>query len=174
MIPEKFEGKVLVVNRPLWRELLVGGFWGIIGALLGNLILVSIGILVLMIQENAWEDLSSAEGIFFLLVHAVLPGVLICFGFSFIPGALGGMTLAGLVRYLAGKVSDVDLVGAMAGMLMGVAAAAVSAWLALRTVLWAPPDESRPYVVPSGILACIIAAAVGRLVGRKLSSRYRR
>lgn len=123
-----------MVKRPLWRELLVGGLEGVVGALLGSLILISIGILVLTIQESAWEDLSSAEGIFFLLVHAVLPGVLVCFGFSFIPGALGGMTLAGLVRHLASRVSNIDPVSAVVGMFVGVAAAGVSAWLALRTV----------------------------------------
>jgi len=84
---------------------------------------------------------------------------------------LGGMALAGLIRYLASKFSRIELASTVAGILLGATAAGVSAWLSLRTALEALLEVPNPFVLLV-IPALIIAAVAGGLVGRKLSSKY--
>lgn len=160
-----------MIQRTLRRELLRGSLLGLITALLGSLIFSALAFLVLASRKGAFSGVPTLEGATAVLGYVCLPGILISFGFSFVPAALGGMVLAGAIRFLATKVTRDSHIGFLVGAIVGAACAGTAAFLSLSTVLWSlaeTPETSFPLV----LLALGIGAFGGGLVGRRLSMEH--
>jgi hypothetical protein len=161
-----------MIIRTSWRLLLRGILLGIVAALLGSLAFTILVFLILASREGGFSGVLTWEGIAAVLGYALIPGLAITFGLSLVPAALGGMALAGLIRYMATRVTQIVLVSTLIGIILGATAAGLSALIGLRTVLWDLAAMPELYV-PLLFLACSIAAIAGGLVGRSLSLPYR-
>jgi hypothetical protein len=149
------------------RLLLRGLGWGILASVLGNIVfgviaqfMISIvGILTYYPVDTitgvsiSLQDIEEMLG--FSLYFAFF-GLL----FSFIPATAGGVILAGLLKYLSSRVTDLAQLSTAVGGLVGGAAGVVSSL---------PGLASFPNLAYLVVPAWIIAIVAGGLAGRRLA-----
>jgi hypothetical protein len=149
-----------------WRLLLRGLGWGIVASVLGN---IAFGLTIpptFFVVAAITSSLPSFQG-FDVSLQNILEMLNIClafalFGllFSFIPATVGGVVLAGLLKYLSSRVAVSPRLSAVVGGLVGGVAGVVSSL---------PGLSSFPGLAYLVVPAWIIAIVAGGLVGRRLA-----
>ena len=152
----------------IWRLLLRGLGWGIVASVLGNIVF-GLAVPPTFFVMDIFFSTSSLPSVQGVKVSAqdIWEMLNIClifasFGllYSLIPAAVGGVTLAGLLKYLSTRVDNLPCVSAIVGGWVGGVAGVVSSL---------PGLYSFPNLACLAILAWIIASVVGGLVGRRLA-----
>ena len=150
----------------IWRLLLRGMGWGIAASVLGNIVFGLAVPPTSFVMDALTSSLPSVQGANISL-QDILEMLQICltftlFGllFSFIPATVGGIVLAGLLKYLSSRVADLAHLSTIVGGLVGGVAGVVSSL---------PGLHSFPTLAFLVVPAWIIAIVAGGLVGRRLA-----
>ena len=163
------------MSKPaLCKDLFVGGLTGVIAALIGNLVFSAVATAAVLIRDSMVRGWSSfgLDGLG-PIAEGYLGVALICFGFSAIPALVGGIALAGSIRYLGTKTRHSALVGPISGVILGTGAAGIGILIGLRVAFWDWVEDPAFYI-PFILFACVVGAVAGGLAGRKLSKQRHR
>jgi hypothetical protein len=156
--------------RSIWRLLLRGLGWGVVASVLSNIIFGLAVPPTTFVMGTLTASLPSVQlygSTSNILPQDILEMLNIClifafFGllFSFIPATVGGVVLAGLLKYLSSRVAVSPRLSAVVGGLVGGVAGVVSSL---------PGLSSFPGLAYLVVPAWIIAIVAGGLVGRRLA-----